>query len=118
MIGTRFTLIAAVVALVLGVVLLATCQGWRTAGAKAALGNAAGRAAVESGKDAIGAAGAVSASVAAYDEQGRKTDAEIRRAAGADTPVPAAVDAAVRRGLCRRAAYRRDPKCLQRAPTP
>jgi hypothetical protein len=113
--GLRSTLIAGAVALVFALLFLTKCQEARTAGAEARLGNAVAGAAVESGQDAVQAAGAVSASETAYDSIGRQNDAEIRSAAGAGEAVPAAVDAATRAGLCRRAAYRGDPKCLQRA---
>jgi hypothetical protein len=116
MIGLRGTLIAAALALVLALLLLGQCQRARNAGAEAALAGASGRAAIESGKDAVGAVGAVSARESASNEIGRTNDAEIRKAPGADQAVPAAVDHAGRAGLCRRAAYRRDPKCLRFTP--
>lgn len=117
MIGLRTTLIAGAMALVLGVLLLATCQGLRTASASAALNRNAAGAAIASGQDAVGTVGAVSASEAATDAIGRTNDADIRKAEGAAEPVPAAVDTAGRNALCLRAAYRRDPRCL-RKPAP
>jgi len=116
MIGLRGTLIAAAVALVLALLLLGQCQRARTAGAEAALAGAAGRAAVESGKDAVGTVGGVSARDNQTNEIGRTNDAEIRNAAGAAQAVPVAVDRAGRAGLCRRAAYRRDSECLRFTP--
>jgi hypothetical protein len=116
MIGLRSTLIAAAVALMLALLLLGQCQRARNAGAEAALAGASGRAAVESGKDAVGAVGAVSARESAGNDIGRTNDAEIHAADGAAQAVPVAVDAAGRAGLCRRAAYQRDPKCMRFTP--
>lgn len=118
MIGLRSTLIAGAVALVLAMLWLSQCQQARTAGAEARLGNAVAGAAVESGRDAVGAVGGVSASETAIDRTGRQNDADIRSAAGAGEAVPAAVDTAGRAGLCRRAAYRGDPKCVRFTPAP
>lgn len=113
MIGLRSPLIAAAVALMLALLLLGQCQRARTLRAEATLVGASGRAAVESGKDAVSAVGAVSGRERASDATGRTNDADIRNAPGADQVVPVAVDHAGRAGLCRRAAYKRDPKCLR-----
>jgi hypothetical protein len=117
MLGTRLTLILGGVALLLGVLLLATCQGWRSAGATAALNRDAAGAAIASGQDAVTTVGAVGASEAVTDAIGRKNDADIRKAEGADVAVSAAVDTAGRSALCMRSAYRSDPRCL-RKPAP
>jgi hypothetical protein len=102
---------------VLGLLVLARCQGARTAGAEARLSKETAASAIESGGDAVNTVGAVSASEAATDVIGRTNDAEIRKAEGAGQVVPVAVDAAGRASLCRRAAYRSDPRCL-RQPAP
>ncbi len=105
-------------AVALGLLLaLARCQGARTAGAEARLSKETAASAIESGQDAVNTVGAVSASEAATDATGRKNDADIRKAAGAGQVVPGAVDAAGRASLCRRHAYRSDPRCL-RQPDP
>lgn len=116
MIGIRSTLIAAAIALLLALLLLGQCQRTRTAGAEASLNAKVGQAAAESGADAVGAVGAVSARVSVSDQTGRQNDEAIRSAAGADQLVPDAVDGAGRSGLCRRAAYRADPHCVQFTP--
>ncbi|WP_298164607.1 hypothetical protein [Novosphingobium sp.] len=114
--GLRGTLIAAAVALVFALLFLAKCQEARTAGAQARLSRDTGQAAVESGRDAVGTVSAAGARADAGDAIGRMNDESIQGAAGADQPVPPAVAAAVRSGLCRRAAYRDDPRCLRFTP--
>lgn len=115
--ATRQTLIVAAIALALFLLLLNRCSQERSASAEARLNRNVAGAAVESGQDAVQTAGTVAAHEAASDETGRINDAEIRNAPGADQAVPAAVDAAARSSLCRRAAYRLDPACL-REPNP
>lgn len=75
-------------------------------------GNQTG-AAFESGKDAVDTLGKSAARDAATDTITRENDRAIRNAPGAAAPVdPAARDAGLR-SLCRRAAYRGKPECLQ-----
>jgi len=89
---------------------------WRTARAakletRVAAGQAA--AALASGQDAGNTIGNRMDADAATDTITRENDHAIRTAPGADAPVDPAVRDAGLAGLCRRAAYRRDPKCLQ-----
>ncbi len=116
MTALRGTLIAGAVALLLALLLLGQCQRARTAGAQAKLSTETGQAAVESGRDAVGSVSAAAARADAGEAIGRMNDEAIHGAAGADQPVPPAVAAAVRSGLCRRAAYRGDPGCLRFTP--
>jgi hypothetical protein len=95
---------------------LARCQGTRTAGAEARLSKETAASAIESGKDAVGAVGAVSGRESAGDAIGRINDADIRKAEGAGQAVPGAVAGAGRSSLCRRAAYRGDAKCMRFTP--
>jgi hypothetical protein len=53
----------------------------------------------------------VGSNQAASEELGRKNSEEIHAAPGANDRVNSGVDAAGRAALCRRAAYRNDPKC-------
>ena len=83
--------------------------------AEARLNRNQAQAAQASGRDAVDRVGAAAEREAEGDALTRSNEKEIRNAQGADAPVdPAARDAGLR-SLCRRAAYRRDPKCLQLA---
>lgn len=116
MMGIRSTIIAGVVALLLGLLLLGQCQKARTAGAEAAVSAKTGQAATMAGQAAVEAVGGVSARQSDIDQTTRENDAKIRSAAGADQLVDPAVADAGLIGLCRRAAYRGDPKCLRFTP--
>ncbi|MDE8654762.1 hypothetical protein [Novosphingobium album (ex Liu et al. 2023)] len=73
-------------------------------------------AAAESGHDAVETLGTQAAAEDAADViTGENADA-IHSAPGANAPVAAPVRDAGLRGLCRRAAYQRNPQCLQLAP--
>jgi hypothetical protein len=72
-------------------------------------------AAIESGKDASNSVGEVGARAQASDALTRSNEQEIRNAPGADEDVDPGVADAGRDSLCRRAAYRDRPECVQRA---
>jgi len=112
-------IIAAIVGGILVVALIwLTFHWWQSSvnsGAEARLAQSQGQAATQSAKDAINATGAVSARSEAEDTQTRETDHAIRKAEGANAPVSHAVNDAGIAGLCKRRAYRCDPKCVQRA---
>jgi hypothetical protein len=90
----------------------------RSAKTEARLGKNTTEAAIESGRDAVGTIGAQGAAERAADDLTRENSDDIQNAEGADAPVDPAVDAAGRRGLCKRAAYRERPECLQQPPAP
>ena len=73
-------------------------------------------AAIESGQDAIEALANSMARASESDAQTRSNEDAIRNAKGADVRVDGAVRDAGLVGLCRRAAYRGDPKCLRFTP--
>jgi len=106
---------------VLALVLLLAAFGWhewrvtRTAKAEARLATGQAGAALASGRDAANMIGNRMDADAATDTVTRENDHAIRTAPGADAPVDPALRDAALRGLCRRAAYRHDPKCLQHA---
>lgn len=75
-------------------------------------------AALESGRDAVDTVGNQMASERSVDQVTRENEDEIRSAEGADAPVAAPVRDAGLAGLCRRAAYSHDPRCVQRTPAP
>jgi hypothetical protein len=109
------------------VVLLAVAMGaiwWgystfasgKSAKVEAKLGREQTGAALESGRDAVGTVAGVNGNGAETDAITRSNEHDIRTAPGASAPVDPAVAAAGRRSLCRRAANRDRPECLQHAP--
>ena len=88
-------------------------QASRTASTEARLASGQAGAALASGQDAANAIGNRMDADAATDTITRENDHAIRTAPGADAPVDPALRDTALRGLCRRAAYRHDPKCLQ-----
>lgn len=114
----RVVLIAAAVLLIFGSLVLRSCQTAGTARTKAKLATGQAGAAIESGGDAAQTIGNQAAAEAATDALTRENEHAIRTAPGANAPVdPAARDAGLR-ALCRRAAYRGDPKCMRFAAAP
>jgi len=92
------------------------CQRALQAPSQARLATKQGEAASESGKDAVAVTGAAGARESASDALTRENEHAIRTAPGAGAPVDTGVHDAGLAGLCRRAAYRGDPKCLQFTP--
>lgn len=90
-----------------------SCRLARTAKTEVRLSNNQTGAAIASGADAVDTIGKSAAAEAAADTITRENDRAIREAPGAGAPVDPAVDAAGRASLCRRAAYRGRPECLQ-----
>ncbi|MEM6494845.1 MAG: hypothetical protein AAF650_10750 [Pseudomonadota bacterium] len=72
-------------------------------------------AAIESGHDAANTVGNVGARAQASDALTQSNSEEIRNAEGANQDVDPGVARAGRRSLCRRAAYRDKPECVQLA---
>lgn len=83
--------------------------------AKARLGENQTEAAIESGKDAVQTVGAAGERDASIDRTTTENNDAIQKADGADAPVASGVRDAGLASLCRRASYRNDPRCLQRA---
>ena len=113
---------AATVALAVGLAMALILWGYnsfvggKTAKVEAKLGKEQTDAALQSGADAVDTVAGVNASDADTDAITRSNDRDIRTAPGADAPVDPAVAAAGRRSLCKRAANRDKPECLQLAP--
>ena len=105
-------------ALVLLVVLPGSCRRERTAAATARVEQGAAKAASDNGRDAVETVGRAAARHDADERITRTNQEEIRHANGAEVPVAAAVRAAGIDGLCRRAAYRDDPRCGVRRAAP
>lgn len=102
---------------VLACAALAFCQmdRARTASAEGKLNRNQTGAAIESGADAVNVIGNRAQADAAVDAATKENNNEIRQAEGAAAPVAPAVRDAGLASLCRRAAYRLDPKCVQQA---
>ena len=108
-------LIGLVVLLVAAIVVQRFCSATRTAKASASLATGQAGAAIESGHDAADTIGNRMANDADTDAITRENDDAIRNAEGAAAPVAAPVRDAGLASLCRRAAYRGKPKCVQYA---
>ena len=119
MIPDRRLIIAALAALAL--IILLVLFGWhewrvsRTAHTETRLAAGQAGAALASGQDAANIIGNRMDADAGTDPVTRENANAIRNAPGASAPVDPALRDIALRGLCRRAAYRHDPKCLQHA---
>ncbi len=102
-----------VLLLVAGIVVQRSCSETRTAKTSASLSTGQAGAAIASGHDAADTIGNRMTNDADTDAITRENADVIRNARGADAPVDPDADAAGLRSLCRRAAYRRDPQCVQ-----
>jgi hypothetical protein len=111
----RATTALAIVALLVGLLALDRCQAARTARTEARLATGQADAAVQSGADAVNAVGNRMSADAAIDTITQENRDAITKADGASAPVTAPARNAGLRSLCGRAAYRRDPKCVQYA---
>ena len=113
---SKAALIVAVILIVGGVLFLRSCETARTAKAQAKVSTGQAGASLISGADAVDTAGNVQGNEIAADAITRENDHAIQTAAGAGVPVATAVRNAGLASLCRRAAYRGDPKCVQQPP--
>ncbi len=90
-----------------------SCRMAQTAKTETRLSKGQTGAALESGADAVGTVGDVGARAAETDRLTQENADAIRSAPGADAPVDPALDRVARERLCRRAAYRGRPECVQ-----
>lgn len=104
---------ALVIAVLFG---LSQCQRAQNARTTANVAKGQAGASIESGGDAVGTVGNRSAADAASDQITRENEDAIRKADGSSAPVAAPVRDAGLNSLCRRAAYRGDPRCVQPPP--
>lgn len=104
--------LALLVLIVLGV---AKCSYDRTAETRIDISEGQAGAARDSGADAVNTVGEQTGRENDTDRVTEENDNEIRNAEGAADPVAPGVRDAGLNSLCRRAAYRDDPRCLQRA---
>lgn len=90
---------------------LTQCEKRRNEAAQSRVERSQGEAASNSAADAIETVTAAGGRETASEELTRNNDREIRAADGAAERVKPGVDVAGRAALCRREAYRNDPKC-------
>lgn len=112
---TLIVLVLIVLAVMWG---MGTLTSGATARTEARLHRNTADAARASASDAVTTIGAQATAESTIDAQTKENDHAIRNAEGADAPVSPAVSAAVRISLCKRAAYRDQPECLQFTPAP
>lgn len=93
-----------------------TFASGKSAKAEAKLGREQTGAAIASGADAVDTVAGVNAGEADSDTLTRSNERDIRNAPGAAAPVDPAAAAAGKRSLCKRAAYRERPECVQQPP--
>lgn len=105
----------ALAALVLGLLFLNQCSATRTAATQTKLATGQAGATLISGNDAVNTLGNRMEADASTDQVTRENADAIRNAEGASAPVAAPVRDAGRASLCRRAAYRGKPECVQYA---
>jgi hypothetical protein len=113
--GLRILFALVVLALLVTILVQRSCSTARTETAAAKLATGQAGAAIASGHDAADTVGNRMVGDAAEDTITRENDDAIHHAHGADAPVNPDAAAAGLRGLCRRAAYRGDPQCVQHA---
>ena len=111
----KLSLVAAAALIVLALLGWHEWRAMRTAKVETRLATGQAGAALASGRDAANTIGNRMEADASTDTVTRENDHAIRTAPGADASVDPALRDAALRGLCRRAAYRHDPKCLQHA---
>lgn len=111
--AARIIAAALVITLIAGIFAVRSCQSARTAQTREKLATGQAGAAIESGADSVNTIGNRMDADAATDTLTRTNDDAIRNAQGADAPVDPALRDAGLASLCRRAAYRGQPKCLQ-----
>lgn len=117
-ISTRIlAMIAGAILLIVAVGLFVkSCDNRRSRAAQERVERSQAEAAANSAADAIGTVTGVGGNTAASEELGRTNERDIRAAEGASTKIGAGVNAAGRKALCKRAAYRNDPKCKELTP--
>lgn len=110
-------IIAAIVAvaLILGLLFLNQCSATRTAETQTKLATGQAGATLISGNDAVNTIGNRMDADAATDQLTKENADAIHHAEGASAPVAAPVRDAGLASLCRRAAYRGKPECVQYA---
>lgn len=104
---------AAVITALAILLALYSCSRQRDATTEAKISSGQAGAAIESGAEAVDMLGNRADADAATDETTRENANAIHHADGADAPVAAGARDAGLRSLCKRSAYRDDPKCVR-----
>jgi hypothetical protein len=115
----RMVVIGLALALLLaGFLTVRSCQTASVAKTESKLATGQADAALKSGADAVGAVGDAAARAAQSERLTQENADVIRKAEGADSPVADGARDAGLFALCKRAAYRREPRCVQFTPAP
>lgn len=110
--GRTIALVVGVIVLILAVGLFVrSCDQRRSRAAQERVEDSQAQAASNSAADAIATVSRSGEAEKASEDLTRANDRDIRAADGANVQVGAGVNAAGRAALCKRAAYRNDPKC-------
>lgn len=115
--GVKLT--ARLIAIAVGIIALVvvvglvvrSCDSGKQKAAQSRVDQSQGEAQRNSSADAINTVTGVGSNTSASEELTRQNERDIRNAEGANQRVGSGVDLAGRRSLCKRAAYRDDPKC-------
>lgn len=105
-----------IAALLFGLFALRQCGVTKSAKTQATLEHNQGSAAMQSGGDAANTVGNRMALDRQFEEITEENNNAIRNAKGSDAPVDPAVRDAGLAGLCKRAAYSGNPKCVRNTP--
>jgi hypothetical protein len=116
-----YKIAARTIAMIVGAVLLVvgimaftrSCANRRDRAAQERVEDSQAKAATNSAADAIGTVSRSGEAAAASEDLTRSNARDILNTEGASQPVPGAVNAAGRRALCKREAYKNRPECRQ-----
>ena len=106
--------VLALAAIIVSLLLLDQCRATKSAKVETKLATGQAEASMISGSDAVTTIGNRMEADAATDQLTRENEDAIRHADGAAAPVAAPARDAGLASLCRRAAYRGKPECVQR----
>lgn len=105
------TIVGAIVLIVAAALFVRSCDKRRSEAAQTRVERSQAEAQTNSAVDAINTVTGVGGNTAVSEDLGRTNEQDIRNAEGASAKVGAGVGTAGLRALCKRAAYRNDPKC-------
>lgn len=110
--------VAVTIAIVALILLLSQCERNRGLASQQRMDRGQAGAARASGADALNTLGNAASREAASEQLSRDNGKDIRNAEGSTAPVAAPVRDAGLRALCRREAYRDNPRCRVQQPRP
>ncbi len=103
--------VGGIVIIALSLLLLSQCDKRHSQAAQTRVERTQAEAASNSAADAVSTVARSGEAAAASEELTRQNSGEIHAAPGANDRVNSGVDLAGRKALCKRAAYRDDPRC-------